>query len=232
MCVCRVVCVDRTRPRRRVCVRTVSQYGERTDHACTFWKTYTVGDGTNRIHGCFVVECMESLCVYIVVHAHRARECMHARASNGCDGIDACIRLSSTREETDARDARTATIDIDRIERLSPSRLSRVSIDRLDRRIHRISFIHSFRCDRRDARTHERTNEPRDDALERDATDERREILDERRVRSHRARRERYARLERTTRRIAHSLRARILNHPPETIERLNAMKRAKRSSD
>ena len=163
MCVCvSVVCVDRTRPRRRVYVRTVSQYGERTDHACTFWKTYTVGDGTNRIHGCFVVECMESLCVYIVVHAHRARECMHARASNGCDGIDACIRLSSTREETDARDARTATIDIDRIERLSPSRLSRVSIDRFDRRIHRISFIHSFRCDRRDARRKERPEGRRD----------------------------------------------------------------------
>ena len=175
---------------------------------------------------------MESLCVYIVVHAHRARECMHARASNGCDGIDACIRLSSTREETDARDARTATIDIDRIERLSPSRLSRVSIDRLDRRIHRISFIHSFRCDRRDARTHERTNEPRDDALERDATDERREILDERRVRSHRARRERYARLERTTHRIAHSLHFK----PPTGDDRariaMHATKRAKRSSD
>ena len=150
----------------------------------------------------------------------RANACTHARRMDGCDGIDARIRLSSTREETDARDARTATIDIDRIERLSPSRLSRVSIDRFDRRIHRISFIHSFRCDRRDARTHERTNEPRDDALERDATDERREILDERRVRSHRARRERYARLERTTRRIAHSSRARILNHPPETIAR------------
>ena len=157
---------------------------------------------------------MESLCVYIVVHAHRARECMHACASNGCDGINSFIRLSSTREETDARDARTATIDIDRIERLSPSRLSRVLIDRFDRRIHCISFIHSFRCDRRD----EGTNEPRDDALERDATDERREILDDRRVRSHRARRERYARLERTTHRIAHARRACILNHPP--IER------------
>ena len=163
MCVCRVVCVDRTRPRRRVYVRTVSQYGERTDHARTFWKTYTVGDGTNRIHGCFVVECMESLCVYIVVHAHRARECNARTRARGCAWMRmglmrACIRLSSTREETDARDARTATIDIDRIERLSPSRLSRVSIDRFDRRIHRISFIHSFRCDRRDGRTKERTN--------------------------------------------------------------------------
>ena len=231
MCVS-VVCVDRTRPRRRVYVRTVSQYGERTDRARTFWKTYTVGDGTNRMHGCFVVECMESLCVYIVVHAHRARECMHARASNGCDGIDACIRLSSTREETDARDARTATIDIDRIERLSPSRLSRVSIDRLDRRIHRISSIHSFRCDRRDGRAKERRN---------DATDEgrrdRRETRDPRReTRPFASRAEREVRASRTHDASNRAFIACVHFKPPTGDDRariaMNAMKRAKRSSD
>ena len=214
VCVCRVVCVDRTRPRRRVYVRTVSQYGERTDRARTFWKTYTVGDGTNRIHGCFVVECMESLCVYIVVHAHRARECTHARAWMRVDanGIDACVHSSVVDARGDGRERRANRDDRHRSHRTS---LSFPSLSRLDRSIgptNSSHFIHSFIPLRPKGRTHEGTNEPRDDALERDATDERREILDERRVRSHRARRERYARLERTTRRIAHSLRARILN--------------------
>ena len=169
---------------------------------------------------------MESLCVYIVVHAHRARECMHARASNGCDGIDACIRLSSTREETDARDARTATIDIDRIERLSPSRLSRVSIDRFDRRIHRISFIHSFRCDRRDARRKERPEGRRDRRGTRPTRDARSSTRDAS-VRI--ARGERGTRVS-NARRIESRIHC-ILNHPPETIAReLQCMRRNARN--
>ena len=158
MCVCRVVCVDRTRPRRRVYVRTVSQYGERTDHACTFWKTYTVGDGTNRIHGCFVVECMESLCVYIVVHAHRARECMHARAWMRMDanGIDACVHSSVVDARGDGRERRANRDDRHRSHRTS---LSFPSLSRLDRSIRPTNsshFIHSFIPLRPKGRTHER----------------------------------------------------------------------------
>lgn len=148
-----VVCVDRTRPRRRVCVRTVSQYGERTDHACTFWKTYTVGDGTNRIHGCFVVECMESLCVYIVVHAHRANAfiracvCMGTGRWEWMDGWMRGIR-AFTSSVVDARgDGRERRANRDDRHRSHRTSLSFPSLSRLDRSIRPTNsshFIHSF----------------------------------------------------------------------------------------
>ena len=90
----------------------------------------------------------------------------------------ACIRLSSTREETDARDAPTVTIDIDRIERLERVSLSLSN----DEFIH--SFIHSFRCERTKGRTNEGTNERTKGrarerrALERDARDARDATID------------------------------------------------------
>ena len=82
----------------------------------------------------------------------------------------ACIRLSSTREETDARDAPTVTIDIDRIERLERVSLSLSN----DEFIH--SFIHSVANERTNERTKGRARERR--ALERDARDARDATID------------------------------------------------------
>ncbi len=167
-----------------------------------------VGDGTIRIEYTGVsCENVWNHCVYTSSSTPIAR----ARANGtrrwdamGCihSFIHSFIRLSSTREETDARDAPTVKIDIDRIERIErvSLSLSRVFIDRFERRIH--SFIHSFIP----LRTNEGTNEPRDalerDALERDARD----ATIDASVRI--ARDERCARLERTTHRthrIAHA---------------------------
>ena len=156
----------------------------------------------------------------------RANACTHARRMDAMGLMRAFVcRRRARRRTRETREPRRSTSIASNVSLLPVSLASR-SIDSTDEFIAFHSFIHSV------ATEGTREGTTRGTRPTRDATDERREILDDRRVRSHRARRERYARLERTTRRIAHSLRARILNHPPETIERLNAMKRAKRSSD
>lgn len=193
-----------------------------------FCKTYTVGVVRIEYTG---VSCENvwNHCVYTSSSTPiaRANACTHARRMDAMGLMHAFVCRRRARRRTDARDARTATIDI---ERLSPSRLSRVLIDRLDRRIHRISFIHSFRCDRRDGRT----NDPRD------ATDEgrdRRETRDPRReTRPFASRAEREVRASRTHDASNRAFIACMHFKPPTGDDRariaMNAMKRAKRSSD
>ena len=223
-----VVCVDRTRPRRRVYVRTVSQYGERTDHSCMFCKTYTVGVVRIEYTG---VSCENvwNHCVYTSSSTPiaRANACTHARRMDAMGLMHAFVcRRRARRRTRETREPRRSTSIASNVSLLPVSLASR-SIDSTDEFIAFHSFIHSVATEGTDERTNRGTTRPT-----RDATDERREILDERRVRSHRARRERYARLERTTRRIAHSLHFK----PPTGDDRariaMNAMKRAKRSSD
>ena len=161
--------------------------------------------------GCFVCECMEPLCVYIVVHAHRANSCARA---NG-HGIPvmgmgrwewmrvitrAFVCRRRARRRTDSRDAPRVTIDIVRIERLSLSRASRTT----NSFTHSFtSFIHSFRCERTNEGTKGRTNEGTRSTDARETRDLARDATIDGRVRSHpsnSARRddERYARLSRT----------------------------------
>jgi len=173
---CRVVSDDRPR-RTTACVR----YGEPIERAFCFFCHRCVGRCcTNRLHGCIVCECMESLCVYIVVHAHRAnafiRACAWAR-DDGMDGWMACVhscRLSSTREETDGFERRT---ERDHRHRSHRTRLSRVSLALALSRttnsfIH--SFIHSLIHSVANERTNEGTNERTNDRTRSRGTRERR----------------------------------------------------------
>ena len=121
-----------------------------------------------RRHGCIVCECMESLCVYIVVHAHRANAfiracvCMGTGRWEWMDGWMRGIR-AFTSSVVDARgDGRTRETHRARpstsfASNASLPRLSRSLSLSLERRIH--SFTHSFRCERTNERTKGRTNE-------------------------------------------------------------------------
>ena len=169
MCMsCRVVSDDRPR-RTTACVRYYGEPIERAFFFCPPMRGSVLGRLEYRLHGCIVCECMESLCVYIVVHAHRANAFVRVpgHGTMGMDGWMACVhscRLSSTREETDGFERRT---ERDHRHRSHRTRLSRVSLAlSLERRIH--SFIHSFIHSVANERTNEGTNE-RPDALERDA---------------------------------------------------------------
>ena len=172
---------------------------------------------------------MESLCVYIVVHAHRARAC-EWDATMGCDGMHACmhafIHSSVVDARGDGRERRTDREDRHRSHRTHRTRLS-LSLSRLHRSIRTTnsfihSFIHSVANERTNEGTNERRDDPRDDALERDARSRERDATRfnatiDAFVRI--ARDERYARLSRTHDASNASNRAFILNHPPETIE-------------
>ena len=121
-----------------------------------------------RLHGCIVCECMESLCVYIVVHAHRANAfiracvCMGTGRWEWMDGWMRGIR-AFTSSVVDARgDGRTRETHRARpstsfASNASLPRLSRSLSLSLERRIQ--SFTHSFRCERTNERTKGRTNE-------------------------------------------------------------------------
>lgn len=160
MCMC-VVSDDRPR-RTTACVR----YGEPIERACFFFVTNACID--YRLHGCIVCECMESLCVYIVVHAHRANAfiracvCMGTGRWEWMDGWMRGIR-AFTSSVVDARgDGRTRETHRARpstsfASNASLPRLSRSLSLSLERRIH--SFTHSFRCERTNERTKGRTNE-------------------------------------------------------------------------
>ena len=152
-----------------------------TDRACIcFFCHRCVGRCcTNRLHGCIVCECMESLCVYIVVHAHRANAFVRVpgHGTMGMDGWMACVhscRLSSTREETDGFERRT---ERDHRHRSHRTRLSRVSLALAlslsnDEFIH--SFIHSLIHSVANERTNEGTNERTNDRTRSRGTRERR----------------------------------------------------------
>ena len=172
MCMsCRVVSDDRPR-RTTACVRDGEPI-ERAFFFCPPMRGSVLGRLEYRLHGCIVCECMESLCVYIVVHAHRANAfiracvCMGTGRWEWMDGWMRGIR-AFTSSVVDARgDGRTRETHR---ARPSTSFASNASLPRLSRSLSRTtnsfihSFIHSFRCER----TNEGTNE-RPDALERDA---------------------------------------------------------------
>ena len=170
---CRVVSDDRPR-RTTACVR----YGEPIERAFCFFCHRCVGRCcTNRLHGCIVCECMESLCVYIVVHAHRAnafvRACAWARDDgNGwMDGVRAFMSsVVDARGDGRIRETHRARPSTSFASNASLPRLSRSLSLSNDEFIHSFihSFTHSFRCERTNERRDERTNE-RPDALERDA---------------------------------------------------------------
>ena len=162
MCMsCRVVSDDRPR-RTTACVRYYGEPIERAFFFCPPMRGSVLGRLEYRLHGCIVCECMESLCVYIVVHAHRANAFVRVpgHGTMGMDGWMACVhscRLSSTREETDGFERRT---ERDHRHRSHRTRLSRVSLAlSLERRIH--SFIHSYSFIplRTNERTKGRTND-------------------------------------------------------------------------
>ncbi len=218
MCMsCRVVSDDRPR-RTTACVR---YYGEPIERAFCFFCHRCVGRCcTNRLHGCIVCECMESLCVYIVVHAHRARAC-EWDATMGCDGmhsfIHSFIHSSVVDARGDGRERRTDREDRHRSHRTHRTRLSlslaSSSIDSNDEFIH--SFIPLRTNERTKGRTNEGTTQGTTRSRERDATRFNATIDAFVRI----ARDERYARLSRTHDASNASNRAFILNHPPETIE-------------
>ena len=82
--------VSDDRPRRTTaCVR----YGEPIERACFFFVTNACID--YRLHGCIVCECMESLCVYIVVHAHRANAFIRACVCMGTGRWECCLLYTS-----------------------------------------------------------------------------------------------------------------------------------------
>ncbi len=173
MCMsCRVVSDDRPR-RTTACVRYYGEPIERAFFFCPPMRGSVMGRLEYRLHGCIVCECMESLCVYIVVHAHRAnafvRACAWARDDgNGwMDGVRAFMSsVVDARGDGRIRETHRA--------RPSTSFASNASLPRLARSLSRTtnsfihSLIHSFRCERTNERRDERTNE-RPDALERDA---------------------------------------------------------------
>ena len=171
-----------------------------------------------RLHGCIVCECMESLCVYIVVHAHRANAfiracvCMGTGRWEWMDGWMRGIR-AFTSSVVDARgDGRSRETHR---ARPSTSFASNASLPRLSRSlslslsndefIH--SLIHSVANERTNERRDERTNE-RPDALERDARERRTRSTRSFASNSARARRGTRVCLERTTHRTHRIARA------------------------
>ena len=161
---CRVVSDDRPR-RTTACVR----YGEPIERAFVFFCHRCVGRCcTNRLHGCIVCECMESLCVYIVVHAHRAnafvRACAWARDDgNGwMDGVRAFMSsVVDARGDGRIRETHRARPSTSFASNASLPRLSRSRSLSLERRIHSFthSLIHSVANERTNEGTNERTND-------------------------------------------------------------------------
>ena len=182
MCMsCRVVSDDRPR-RTTACVRYYGEPIERAFFFCPPMRGSVLGRLEYRLHGCIVCECMESLCVYIVVHAHRAnafvRACAWARDDgNGwMDGVRAFMSsVVDARGDGRIRETHRA--------RPSTSFASNASLPRLARSLSRTtnsfihSLIHSFRCERTNERRDERTTGRAREGRERDGLD--------RRVRSH-----------------------------------------------
>ena len=159
-----------------------------TDRACIcFFCHRCVGRCcTNRLHGCIVCECMESLCVYIVVHAHRANAFVRVpgHGTMGMDGWMDGVRafMSSVvdaRGDGRIRETHRARPSTSFASNASLPRLSRSLSLSNDEFIH--SLIHSFiplrTNERTKGRTNERTTGRAREGRERDGLD--------RRVRSH-----------------------------------------------
>ena len=160
MCMsCRVVSDDRPR-RTTACVRYYGEPIERAFFFCPPMRGSVLGRLEYRLHGCIVCECMESLCVYIVVHAHRANAFVRVpgHGTMGMDGWMDGVRafMSSV---VDARgDGR---IRETHRARPSTSFASNASLPRLARSLSRTtnSFIHSFIHSVANERTKGRTND-------------------------------------------------------------------------
>ena len=235
-----VVCVDRTRPRRRVYVRG-------TDRAsCMFFlspmRASTIDYTVYRVRMYGITVCIHRRprpsreCIHSCVRVHG-----HGTIGDGWMGSrHACIHVvcrRRARRRTDSRDAPSATIDIVRIERLS--RVSFPSLSRLDRSIRPTNsshFIHSFIPLRPKGRAHARTNERTEGRRAREGRD-RRETRDPRReTRPFASRAEREVRASRTHDASNRAFIACAHFKPPTGDDRariaMNAMKRAKRSSD
>ena len=231
MCVCvRRVC--RPNQTTAACVRTVSQYGERTDHSCMFCKTYTVGVVRIEYTG---VSCENvwNHCVYTSSSTPiaRANACTHARRMDAMGLMRAFVcRRRARRRTRETREPRRSTSIASNVSLLPVSLASR-SIDSTDEFIAFHSFIHSVATEG----TREGRNDPRDDAT--DEGRDRRETRDPRReTRPFASRAEREVRASRTHDASNRAFIACMHFKPPTGDDRariaMNAMKRAKRSSD